>query len=143
MVVHFPVALLLAALVIETLAILLGKAAWHRVSLWNLVLGTMGAAVAVLTGRLAMTAAKHSMEIYRVMQLHERLGYVVLGLAVTVIGWRFSTRDRLSNRSRRAAWFLLAVACGTMAFAAHLGGRLVYEFGVGGIYGRAHGIQIQ
>ena len=142
-VVHFPVALLLAALLVETVALLLRNPAWHRVSLWNVVLGTLGAGAAVVTGRLAMAVGKHSYAIHQVMSLHERLGYVVLGVVVGVTLWRLAVRDRLSTRSRWLAWILLCFACGVMVFSAHLGGRLVYEFGVGGSYGRSGGIRVE
>lgn len=141
--VHFPIALLTAAFLVETLALALGKPAWHRISLWNLGLGTVGAAAAVITGRLAESAAKHTPEIHGVMELHERLGYVVLGLAGLVLAWRLLARDRLVGRARWAAWALLLAACGTMAWGAHLGGRMVYELGVGGSYGRGStGIEV-
>ncbi len=141
-VIHFPIALLLAALFIETLALLLKRPAWHRISLWNLFLGVLGAGVAVLTGRRAMATAKHSFEIGQVMELHERLGYLVLGIATAVLGWRLVKADSLSNRSRWVVWLFLLAACGVMVFSAHLGGRMVYEFGVGGSYGRSGGIQV-
>ncbi len=142
MVVHFPIALLFSAFLIETLALLLRKDSWHRISRWNLLLGTGGAVGAVLTGRHAMGVAKHSFEIYQIMELHERLGYVVLTLVVTLATWRLVTRDRLTHRVRWVAWAALALTCGVMAFSAHLGGRMVYEFGVGGIYGRSSGIEV-
>ena len=47
--VHFPIALLLAALFIETLALLLRRPEWRRVSLWCLGLGVFGAAAAVFS----------------------------------------------------------------------------------------------
>jgi uncharacterized membrane protein len=140
--VHFPIALLPVALLIETLAVLFKKASWHRIALWNLALGTLGAAVAVFTGRQAAATAKHSFEIHPIMVLHERLGYVVLALAVVIAGWRLLRRDALSRRGRWMAWGLLGLACGILAFSAHWGGRMVYEFGVGGSYGRSSGIEV-
>lgn len=137
LVVHFPIALLLTSLFIEALAWGLQKPHWHRVSLWNLALGTLGAVAAVLTGRLAKGVAKHSHEIYQIMNLHERLGYAVLVVTLGVVFIRLSRRDRLSSRFRWMAWVLLATACGLMVVSARLGGRLVYEFGVGGSYGKA------
>lgn len=142
LVVHFPIALLLAAWFIETLALLLKRPAWRRVSLWNLCLGTLAAAAAVLTGRQAMALAKHSFEIHRLMELHERLGYFVLALAAAVAGWRLIAKDRLTDCFRWVAWGLLAAACVAMVFSARLGGRLVYEFGVGSSYGRSSGIEV-
>lgn len=142
LVVHFPVALLTSALLVETLALVLRKAGWRRVSLWNLGLGTAGAAAAVFSGRLAEAAAKHSMEIHEVMEWHERLGYAALGLAALALAWRLVSRDRSGSRAHWAAWILLAAACGILAVGAHLGGRLVYEFGVGGSTGRGSGIEV-
>ena len=142
MVVHFPIALLMAAWVIETLALVLRRSGWHKISLWNMGLGTLGALAAVLSGRQAMAAAKHSMEIYQVMELHERLGYVVLVLAAAITAWRLFRGDRLGRRSRWLLWGLLTCAVGLTAFSAHLGGRMVYEFGVGGSYGRSSGVEV-
>jgi uncharacterized membrane protein len=141
--VHFPIALLLTALLVETLALVGRRPSWHRISLWNLMLGAVGAAAAVITGRLAEETAKHSFAIHQVMSVHERMGYLVLALAVIAAGWRLRVRDRLGVSSRRLVWAVLAIACGIMVFGAHLGGRLVYEYGVGGVYGRStSGIQI-
>ena len=140
--VHFPIALLTAAFLVESLALILRRPEWSRVSLWCLGLGTLGAAVAVLSGRQAMAAAKHSFEIHPIMELHERIGYAVLIGAALLLAWRLAARGSMGPRPRWAAWVMLAVVCGTMAFGAHLGGRLVYEFGVGGSYGRSSGIEV-
>ena len=105
--VHFPIALLSAALLIEALAL-----------------------------------AKHSLQIHQVMARHERLGYVVLAGVFSIVVWRLLARDRLAPWTRWILWILLAVTCGLMGFGATLGGRLVYEFGVGGSYGRSNGMVI-
>ena len=141
-VVHFPIALLLAALLLETLALFLKKPGWHAFSLVNLCLGVLGAGGAVLTGQWAEAAAKHSFEIYQLMELHEKIGKGVFCAALTVALVRLAMKDRLKGWLRWAAWAALAAACGAMAFGAHLGGRLVYEFGVGGSYGKSGGIQV-
>lgn len=140
--VHFPLALLSAAFLLEALALVLRRPVLHTVSLWNLGLGTAGAAAAVWTGRAAMAAAKHSMEIHEIMSLHERLGYGVLIMASAILAWRLIARDALRPQARWAALLLLGLACSVMGLGAHLGGRMVYEFGVGGSYGRSSGIEV-
>ncbi len=140
--VHFPIALLMTAFLLETLALLFKRDSWHRLSLWNLSLGALGAIGAVLTGRQAEETAKHSFEIFQVMDLHEKLGYGILGTALFLAVWRLAAKDKLGKRARWISWGLLAALCGVVAFSAHLGGRLVYEFGVGGGYGRSSGIQV-
>lgn len=85
--VHFPIALLMAALFLDGVALVFKRPGLHRVALWNLGLGTLGAAVAVLTGLQAAKIAKHSFEIHQVMELHRKLGIATLvigGLKVTV-----------------------------------------------------------
>lgn len=139
LVVHFPIALLMTALFLDGLALVLKRPGIHRVALWNLGLGTMGAAVAVLTGLQAARIAKHSLAIHQVMDLHRKLGISTLILGLLVVGWRLYKRDRLTTRSRILTLLVMLAMTGTLAFGAHLGGRMVYEFGVGGVYGRSAG----
>jgi uncharacterized membrane protein len=106
------------------------------VALWNLTLGTAAAAMAVGTGVLAERVARHSFEIWQVMELHKRLGISTLILGVLVTVPRLVMRDQLARWWRVA---LLVLTCGlvvVLGIGAHLGGRLVYEFGVGGMFGR-------
>lgn len=135
LVVHFPIALLLMAVLLDLLAIALKHPAWHRVALWNLGLGTLGAGVAVWSGLRAAEVARHTFAIHQVMERHERLGVATLILGSLIVAWRLLARDRLGPRSRTLAMLLMAAMAGTLAYGAHLGGRLVYEFGVGGMFG--------
>lgn len=135
MAVHFPIALLLTAGLLDAAAAALRRPALHRVALWNLALGALAAAVTVWTGLRAEAVAKHSFEIYQVMELHERLGIVTASVAGLVTVWRLARRDALRPWERAVTLALLAALAGTLAYGAHLGGRLVYEFGVGGRFG--------
>ena len=135
LVVHFPIALLLTAVAVDGFALILKRPALHRVALWNLCLGTLGAATAVLTGLHAEDVGKHSFEIWQVMQLHKRLGIITLILGIMASGLRLFTRDRLSPRLRALAFALMLAMASTVALGGYLGGRLVYEFGVGGRFG--------
>jgi len=137
LVVHFPIALLSAAVLLDLLALALKRPAWHRVALWNLCLGTVGAAAAVLTGLRAAEVAKHTFAIHQVMELHQKLGITTLIIGSVVAVWRLAARDRLGPPSRTLSMLLMAAMVGTLASGAHLGGRLVYEFGVGGAFGGA------
>lgn len=137
--VHFPIALLITAMALEVLGLVGRSEACRRAALWNLVLGVTGALGAVVTGRIAAATAKHSFEIHQVMTQHERAGYLVLSLAATTLAWRLATRSWQQPWVRWVGAGLLAAACAVLASGAHLGGRLVYEYGVGGSYGRSSG----
>ena len=131
LVVHFPIALLLTALFLDGLALALKRPHLHKIGLWNLCLGTAGAAAAVLTGLQAEDVAKHSFEIWQVMRLHKRLGITTLILGMLMVAWRLWKRDRLAGRSRVLLMLLTLLMASTLSYGAYLGGRLVYEFGVG------------
>ena len=89
------------------------------------------------TGLRAEEVAKHTFEIHQVMELHERLGITTLILALAAVGWRLWKRDRLGLVTRALTTLAMLVMMVTLAYGAHLGGRLVYEFGVGGRFGLA------
>lgn len=137
LIVHFPIALLLSALTLDGLALVLKRPSLHQVALWNLCLGTLGAAAAVLTGLNAEDVAKHSFEIWQIMERHKRLGITTLTLAAATTALRLWKRNRLSPRLRLATMALMLVMASTLAVGAYLGGRLVYELGVGGSFGRS------
>ena len=135
LVVHFPIALLVSGVGLDGVALLLRRPQLHRIALWNVALGTLGAAAAVLSGLRAETVAKHSFEIWQVMELHERLGFATLILGLLIVGGRLWMRDRLPTGWRLAAFLMSVALLGTLSWGAYLGGRLVYEFGVGGRFG--------
>ena len=135
MVVHFPIALLLAAVGLDLAALGLKRPGLHRVALWNLALGTLGAGLAVATGLQAEDVAKHSFEIWQVIALHKRLGISTLILGLMTVSWRLAKRDRLTSRARILTTLAMLAMTMTLAYGAYLGGRLVYEFGVGGRFG--------
>lgn len=142
LVVHFPIALLMTAIFLDVLALVFKRPGLHRVALWNLGLGTLGAAVAVLTGLQAARIAKHSLEIHQVIELHRKLGIATLVIGGLVVGWRLFKRDRVTSRARVLTLCVMLAMAATLSLGAHLGGRLVYEFGVGGSYGRSSGIEV-
>ena len=134
-VVHFPIALLLTAVAFDLAALIFGRAQMHRLALWNLCLGTVGAALAVLTGLQAEAVAKHSFEIWQVLGLHKRLAIASLILGLAAAAPRLWKRDRLSRRARTVTMAVMLAMAATLGIAGYLGGRLVYEFGVGGRFG--------
>ena len=136
LIVHFPIALLLTATTLDLIAVLMKRPNLHRIALWNLGLGMLGAAAAVASGLRAQAVAKHSFEIWEVMEVHERLGITTLILAIMVLSWRVKHRDQLTRRARLLTLGVMLVMCTTVSVGGYLGGRLVYEFGVGGRFGQ-------
>jgi uncharacterized membrane protein len=127
--VHFPVALLLTALALEV-AWWIAKRDWLRNSATvTLTLGAVGAVAAVTTGLIASRAVGEADAAHAVVEAHESFAITVAALAVALAAVRLLKWDRGGLR-----WLflvLLVALGGLLAWAAYLGGRLVYEFGVG------------
>lgn len=144
LVVHFPIALLLFAAVFVVLGIIVPKRGWwFSVSALILLIGgTAGAFVAVSTGEAARDVVEDGAdEMFQVLQQHEdileqaRNVFVALTIIYAAIvflpvvarplqSWKFTLPANLV--------FLAALMGANMLLAsgAHLGGRLVHEFGV-------------
>jgi uncharacterized membrane protein len=137
--VHFPIALLLTAAGLDVLAVLLRRSAIHQIALWNLALGSLAAGVAVWTGLQAAEIAKHGFEIHKVMEKHEQLGIAAAVLAGVAALARILLRHRTYGWVRGASLAIMLGLAGLVIYTAHLGGRLVYEFGVGGTFA-VHGL---
>ena len=144
LVVHFPIALLLFAAVFVVLAIIVPKRGWwFSVSALILLIGgTAGAFVAVSTGEAARDVVEEGEdEMFDVMQQHEDIveqaRNVFVALTIVYAGIVFLPVVARSLQSWKFAMpanlvFLAALMGANLLLAsgAHLGGRLVHEFGV-------------
>jgi len=143
LVVHFPIALLLVAPLFVLLAtvfpIRAQWASWAAVAL--LLLGATGTFVAIATGDAAQAVADGSDAMYDVLSEHEELAeltrnvYVVLTAVYALFVLLPAMMKELLIRRYLVPVnfvFLVALGAGSLLLAntAHLGGRLVHEFGV-------------
>ena len=128
MLVHFPIALFVSALVFELLYLLLKKEFLHQAALTVYVLAVCLAPLAVLTG---LREADELHLKHPVLDIHRRfaLSALWISLASLPVFW---LAHRKSKKLFNALFFgtlLAVVAC--VCVAAYNGGRLVYEYGVG------------
>lgn len=131
MVVHFPIALLLASTLFDALACRWRREQFRHTSVSLLVLGVLAAGVAVLTGHVAEDAVERSGIPKQAIEMHEELGdsvfWVFLGLLSLrlVSYWGFM-------RERPALVLVLGCAGSLLLLvAAYFGGDLVYRYGAG------------
>lgn len=131
--VHFPIALILSGFALDLFAILFKRPNLHIVGRWNLTLGFLGAVVAVLTGLNAKeTVTQHSYDIHQLMETHKRIGILVLGLSAILTLLRWLAGSVFINRGKPLYFALSTVLVSLILLGAHYGGRMVYEYNVGG-----------
>ncbi len=131
--VHFPVALTFAALLFEVVSRVRRWRTLESGSLVLIVLAALGAIAGMVTGTLAHDEVVVPVEARAMLEQHEDLG-VLLGWGLPLLAVARTLLARLSRRYGPLGWLylvLLCVACVAIAYQGHLGGRLVYDHGVG------------
>lgn len=128
--VHLPIALLLAALVLEIAGLVARKPWLNQAAGAVLVLAVLGGVVAVATGLAAEDIVGEAA--HETMERHELSALITLGVAVLLLVWRALAGWRLPSGAGRIVYLVvLVVAVGLVGYTGHLGGKLVFRYGVG------------
>lgn len=132
--VHFPIAILSIGLLWDFLGIIMKKDSLLHAGWWAQLFGTLAIIAAVITGLIAENTVAHNDAVHSILETHETLGLVAAGVFASLFIWRSILRSALPvERILLVVYILLSAgAVVTMLTGAHLGGRMVYEFGVGG-----------
>jgi uncharacterized membrane protein len=130
LVVHFPIAFLIAFWLVDCVGVILKSEAWRKLASGLLYLGTASAALAVFAGLQAEETVQHGGNVHEIMEQHESLGIAVLVISLGLSLWRFLSGGLLSGFAN--VLFLLAglVLNGLILLGADLGGLMVYQYGV-------------
>jgi len=135
LIVHFPIALLISALLFDLLALIFRKVNWLRYAAGSLyILGALAAAVAYLTGRQAADAVNVPAMANPTLTEHADLGlytvwfFGIYGLARLFLLWK-----KLSQKSVVSFVVFLVGAAGIYLLyeTAEHGAELVFRHGVG------------
>ena len=122
-----PTALLLTAVVFELIALLTRRDVFRQVSFWTLVVGAVGGAAAVISGLQAEENIEHGSAVHRVMETHEQLGLVTLGVFGVLTLWRIFRERRMAQLERSVLLVLSLAGVGILFATANYGGRLIFE----------------
>jgi uncharacterized membrane protein len=131
MLVHFPIALLSAAVFFDLLGRKWRTEECRIASLYTLVLGFAGAALSVVSGTMAEDAAEHSGVPERAIEIHEMLGFAAFWVFAGLLGLRLVTWLGWIHEQRMVALLLGIVGVVLMLVASYYGGSLVYDYGAG------------
>jgi len=129
--VHFTIALFVAAVALDILGRLLDKDSLRSAGWWNLCAAALASVATVASGVLAESSLPHNDAIHEIMTLHERIGFAVMGIILVL----FLGRLLLSKKA--LAWFPgVVMAVGVIGVALMLvggyyGGEMVYTHGMG------------
>ena len=126
-----PAALLLVAVVFELLALATRRESLRQASFWTLMVGALGGVAAVLSGLQAEEEIAHGDAVHRVMETHELLGFVTLGVFGVLAAWRLWRERRMGTAERAVALAFSLAGAGVLIATANYGGRLVFDHAAG------------
>lgn len=129
--VHFPIALTLAGALFVVLGLGRREERWIHHGQITLVLGWLGVIAAVISGLIDQSFAPPDAAITTVLNQHITAGialFVAVGLALY---WPLRNKQLWRTRARWGYVALLGIIVALVIIEAWLGGKLVYDFGVG------------
>ena len=131
LIIHFPIALLLVAAVLELIAAWGKKPEFSRAGWWNQIAGTAGLLLAVASGLFAESTARIGEDARELFERHEQIAFAATALFALLFFWRMASRGQMPSRGRWLFLVCLAAGAGLLLAGAFTGGELVYRHGLG------------
>jgi uncharacterized membrane protein len=126
-----PTALLVAAVLFDLIAAATRRPGFRLASLYVLVFGALGGAAAVLSGLQAEEHIEHGDAVHRVMETHETLAFVTLGIFGVLALWRVLRENRMGAAERAITLAVALGGAGVLITTSVYGGKLVFEHAAG------------
>ncbi len=133
LIVHFPIGFLVLSGIMYLLSIFVRKDYLMKAGLLALVLGALAAGAAVITGDMAEDLAKPRGVAHEMVEDHELFGLICAWAFGILAVWGIFRQKRFIQ-VEKIAFVVLLLACVSMLLATgHLGGKMVFEQGVGAV----------
>ena len=126
-----PTALLVTAAAFDLLSLATRREGFRLVSFWTLMVGAVGGGAAVLSGLQAEENIAHGDAVHRVMETHELLAFVTLGIFGGLAVWRLWRERRMATGERALVLAVTLAGAGVLTATAVYGGRLVFDHAAG------------
>jgi uncharacterized membrane protein len=126
-----PAALLLVAVLFDLAAAVTRRPSLRTAGFWTMVAGAGGAALAVLSGLQAEEHIAHGEAVHSVMETHEELALITLGVFVVLALWRIVRERRMGSTERAVVLAASLGGVGALFATAVYGGKLVFDHAAG------------
>lgn len=128
--VHFPIALIAVITFCEIAALLTRRTIFREASVIMAIFALLGAIASVATGLAAEETVWHDDAGHELMEIHETVGLIFLGIIILYSTFRVVFRNRYGITSWICT-FLAVVGLGVVFYTGYLGGEMVFRHGVG------------
>ena len=126
-----PAALLFVTALFDVAAWLTKRDSLRAAALWTLWAGVIGGWVAVVAGLQAEDVIEHGEAIHDLMETHETLALVTMGIFTVVLAWKLVRRARLGGVEETVLRLLSVAGLVGIVWTARIGGKLVFDHAAG------------
>ncbi|RUM56820.1 MAG: hypothetical protein DSY60_06080 [Persephonella sp.] len=133
-IVHFAIALVIVSVIFDFFGLILKKDSLKNAGFWTLVVGAIAVIGAFITGHQAeelVEKAIEGTETYKRLEIHETVGNFVLGAVLLLTAFRVFVNKKSDIRLMGIYLLLGFLVISVVGLQGRIGGKLVYEFGVG------------
>lgn len=130
-IVHFPIALTIVGAVFLALGALRRQDRWSSYGQISLLLGWVGIMAAVVTGLIDQANAPEDAAVTAVINQHITAGIALVVAVGLALYWPLRNKKLWSSPARWGYLALLVAIVALILIEGWLGGKLVYQFGVG------------
>ena len=126
-----PAALLSVAVLFDLAAAALKRESLVWAAIWTLWAGVLGGWLAVIAGKIASNHIEHGEAIHEIMEKHENMALMTMGVFTIVLIWKMARRFQMPAQELALTRALSVVGILGLIWTGILGGRLVFEHAAG------------
>jgi uncharacterized membrane protein len=126
-----PAALLVVAVLFDFAAAWSKRESLMWAAIWTLWAGVIGGWAAVIAGELAEDTIEHGEAIHEIMEKHQTMALLTMGVFTVVLGWRLIRRFQMPAQELAITRMLSVVGILSLVWTGILGGRLVFDHAAG------------
>ena len=125
LVIHFSIALLPSAFLLDIIAIFFKSSSAANGSWWCLVLGSFGSIFAIITGFMADNIYGHMSLPFPILTTHGAIQIIASLLFWVLLLWRFKNKHEIPLGKLRKYYIVIGgIAVATIFYGSHLGATL-------------------
>ncbi len=129
--VHFTIALFSLSVLFDILGKLTKKEGFHSAAWFNLLFGSLSVITTVIFGLIAEGRAAHTDAGHELLETHETIGFLVLGIILPLTIWRIVLKGKLPVKGLVIYLFVSVLVVGLMVVGGYYDGEMVYTHGYG------------